>query len=485
MGVSPFPQPPRPKTLEEALALNDVLLAYIRKLEARIEALEHRLDQNSRNSSRPPSTDPPHLKRTPKRSPSGRRPGGQPGHEGHQRVLFPSDKVTSDKDHWPGQCEDCGRLLPVGAARVDAADPHRWQRVELPDEPAKVHEDRYHGQGCPCCAHVTWAKPPDGKPPAAFGPRLVATLAVLSGAYRLSKRAMQAVLRELFGIEMSLGAISSCEEAASEAVAAPVEEARRYVREQPVLNADETSWRERAQRVWLWVAVTTYVTVFWILPRRNKVSAQEVLGAFCGTLGTDRYVAYDHYPLERRQFCWAHLEREFEAMRLRRGRIGRLGRQLLALADRMFQWWYGVRKGAMSRTTFQRKMRPLQAEFEVLLEQGVRSRDAKVHALCWDLWFRSEALWTFVRVEGVEPTNNAAERAVRHAVLWRKSSFGTWSERGSRFVERMLTVTATLRQQHRGLLPYITQAIAAHSHGLPSPSLLPDRSIVVPVPQAA
>jgi transposase len=471
--------------LEEALAVNEFLLAYIRKLEARIEELERRLGQNSQNSSRPPSTDPLDVKRSPKKPPSGRKPGGQPGHEAHQRVLLPPERVTSSRDHWAKECEECGQPLPVGGERQDAGEPQRFQTVDVPEVQPKVHEERFHGQACPCCAHVTWAKPAGGEPPPAFGPRLVATLAVLSGVYRLSKRALQAVLREFFHVEMSLGAISVCEEAASEAVAAPVEEARQHVREQPVLNADETSWKEKARRVWLWVAVTAYVTVFWILPRRNKVSAQEVLGAFCGTLGTDRYVVYDDYPLARRQFCWAHLRREFEALRLRGGSIGRLGRELLALSDRMFQWWYRVRMGSLARSTFQQKMRPLRVEVEALLEKGVRSRDAKTHALCWDLWNRSEALWTFVDVEGVEPTNNAAERAVRQAVLWRRSSFGTWSERGSRFVERMLTVAATLRRQQRPVLDYVMRAVSAHRHGVLAPSLLPDPITVTPAAQAA
>jgi transposase len=483
--VSRFPQPPRPKTLEEALALNDFLLAYIRKLEARIEDLERRLGQNSQNSSRPPSTDPPDLKLAPKRPPSGRKPGGQPGHEGHQRVLLPPEKVTSSKDHWATECEDCRQRMPTGAAREDVGEPHRLQTVELPEIQPKVHEDRYHGQACPCCAHVTWAKPAAGETPPAFGPRLVSTLALLSGAYRLSKRAIQAVFRELFHIEISLGAISACEDAASEAVAAPVEEARQYVRQQPVLNADETSWKQRAQLVWLWVAVTAWVTVFWILPRRNRVSAHEVLGAFCGTLGTDRYVAYDDYPVEQRQFCWAHLDREFEAMRQRGGAAGPLGKAFLSQSGQMFQWWHKVRKGRMSRATFQRRMGPLQTAVQALVVRGLRSPDAKTAALCADMYLRWQALWTFVHVEGLEPTNNSAERAVRHAVLWRRSSFGTWSERGSRFVERMLTVAATLRQQRREVLDFLTRAVSAHRQGTASPSLLPDRSVLALAAQAA
>lgn len=459
-----------PQTLEEAHAL-------ILKLLDRIEALERRLGMNSHNSSRPPSSDPPEMPRFPKKKPSGRKPGGQPGHDGHQRVLFPAEQVTSGEDLWAGECEYCGRALPKGRGRVDAGDPQREQTVELPKTPPLVHERRCHGQECPFCRHVTWAKPSGGPLPA-FGPRLQATIAILTGAYRLSKRAAQVVLRECFGIELSLGAVSKCEDHVSAAVAKPVDQARDFVRSQAALHVDETSWKERAKRVWLWVAVAACVTAFWILPRRNKRAAQVVLDGFTGTLGSDRYVVYEDHPLRHRQLCHAHLRREFAALAERKGSIRRLGRQLLAASDRMFEAWYDFKDGRIARATLQRKLAPIRREVERLLWRGGRLRDEKVAGLCSDLYLRRQALWTFAREPGVDPTNNAAEQALRHAVLWRRSSFGTWSERGSRFVERMLTVVATLRQQGRSVEAWLTEAVRAHQHGNRLPSLLPDRNSV-------
>lgn len=482
--MSPLPPRIHPPTLEECWALIDRLFEMLeaeraanKELRARVEELERRLGMNSRNSSRPPSSDPLGLPRFPKKNPSGRKPGGQPGHEGHQRALLPPERVTSSEDLWPDECEHCGRALPKGRCRVDAGEPIREQTIELPEVVPVVHERRCHAQACPSCGHVTRAKPPEGRLPT-FGPRLQATIALLTGAYRLGKRAVQVVLRECFGVELSLGAVSKCEEQVSAAVAGAVDEARAFAREQPVLHVDETSWKERARRVWLWVAVTAWVTVFWVLPRRNKRAAQRVLDGFEGTLGSDRYIVYEDYPLGRRQLCHAHLRREFAAMAERKGRIGRLGRQLLNASDRMFEIWHDFQQGRITRATLRRKLGPIRREIERLLWRGGRSTDEKVAGFCSDLYLRREALWTFARVEGVEPTNNAAERALRHPVVWRRSSFGTWSDRGSRFVERMLTVVATLRQQARGVLAWLTQAVEAHHHGARPPSLLPRRRFV-------
>jgi transposase len=466
-----------PQTLEEAHAL-------ILRLFERIEALEQRLSQNSHNSSRPPSSDPPNVTRFPKKPASGRKPGGQPGHEGHQRTLLPPERVTSADDRWAGKCEHCGRELPKGRGRSDADEPRRQQTIELPEMQPLVHECRCHGQACPDCGHVTWAKPPDGQVPA-FGPRLQATIAILTGAYRLSKRAVQVVMRECFGIELSLGAVSNCEDAASAAVAGPVDEAREFARSRPAMHVDETSWKQRAKRVWLWVAVTACVTAFWILPRRNKRCAQVVLSGFDGTLGSDRYAVYEDHPLEQRQLCHAHLRREFAALAERRGGLGRLGRELLEASDRMFDAWYDFKDGRIRRSTLQRKLVPIRRQVERLLWRGGQSTDVKAAGLCQDLYFRRQALWTFARVPDVAPTNNAAEQALRHAVLWRRSSFGTWSERGSRFVERMLTVVATLRQQGRSVATWLTQAVQAHQHGDRLPSLLPDPDLATIISHAA
>jgi len=222
------------------------------------------------------------------------------------------------------------------------------------------------------------------------------------------------------------------------------------------------------------VAVTSLVTVFVVRMSRGGQVARELLGeTFAGLLVTDRYSAYNWYPVRWRQVCWAHVLRDFEAMRDRGGRSEEIGRALLAQAHQMFTWWHRVREGTLKRATFRSYMTPLRREVERLLEVGSRCGVPKTAGTCRDILKRREALWTFVQVEGVEPTNNTAERSIRPGGLWRKGSFGTQSAEGSRFVESMMTVVATLKQQQRNVLEYLTAACEAALRGEAAPSLLP------------
>jgi transposase len=283
-------------------------------------------------------------------------------------------------------------------------------------------------------------------------------------------------MADLFGIAMSLGTIPHLEQATVQAVAAPVADAQAYVRAQPTAHLDETGWREGRMRAWLWVAVTAWVTVFVVRLSRGAKVAQELLGErFCGILVTDRWSAYTWYPTRWRQVCWAHLLRDFEAMIERGGRSQAIGEALREQARQMFHWWHRVRDGTLTHAQFRVLMRPLRRQVARLLKAGQTCGVPKTEAVCREISKLYEALWTFVRVAGVEPTNNAAERAIRPGVLWRKGSFGTQSAEGSRFVEAMMTVVATLRQQHRNVLAYLTDACQAAYTGEPAPSLLPCR----------
>jgi transposase len=295
-----------------------------------------------------------------------------------------------------------------------------------------------------------------------------------TGAYRLAKRTTPQMMDEGFNLPLSVGTISQLERATTAAVAAPLEEARAYVHAQAVAHLDETSWRQGDQSAWLWVAVTTWVTVFVVRLSRGGHGARELLGkTFAGILVTDRYSAYNWYPGRWRQLCWAHLIRDFAAMRDRGGCSEALGEALLGQASQMFTWWHRVREGTLQRSTCRSYMTPLRREVERLLEAGSRCDVPQTAGTCRDILKRRQALWTFVQITGVEPTNNAAERAIRPGVLWRKSSFGTHSAEGSRFVESMMTVVATLKQQQRTVLEYLTTACEAALRGEEAPSLLP------------
>jgi transposase len=452
--------------------------AYIRALEARVatlegmmEAVQEQLTQTSRNSSRPPSSDPPHHER-PRRPRSQRRRGGQPGHPGHTRTLIPVDEVDEVVVLKPEQCTQCQAPL-LG----DDPTPWRHQVIEIPPMKPVVTEYQWHQLVCAACGEITRAPWPEGVPSGTYGPRVQATVSLYTGAYRLSKRTTQQMMDEVFGVPMSVGTIGPLEQATTAAVAAPVEEARRYVHEQAVAHLDEPSWRQGGKRAWLWVAVTCWVTVFVVRMSRGGHVARELLGeTFAGILVTDRYSAYNWYPVRWRQLCWAHVLRDFEAMRGRGGRSEEIGDALLAQAHQMFTWWHRVRQGTLKRSTFRSYMTPLRREVERLLEAGSRCGVSKTVGTCRDILKRREALWTFVQVEGVEPTNNTAERSIRPGVLWRKGSFGTQSEEGSRFVESMMTVVATLKQQQRNVLEYLTAACEAALRGEAAPSLLPARA---------
>jgi transposase len=462
---------PRDARIAELERQLSAALARIEQQDARIAELEARLRSTSRNSSKPPSSDPPGA--PPRKSePTGRKPGGQPGHKGHKRELLPPDKVSEVVAvPAPERCTGCtGPLL-----RLEGASPARvHQVVELPRVVPEVKQYELHAGWCAGCNAWRCAPLPAGVPEGNFGPRLTGFIALATGRLRLSKRLVQELLEDVLGVELGLGSVSNLEQTVSRALEAPVQEARAYVQTQPAVHQDETGWWQKHARAWLWVASTAAVAVFLIVNSRGKAVAQAMLGEhFRGTLISDRWCAYNWVHVLNRQVCWAHLVREFEGFIERGGQAKRLGELLLAEVFVMFEWWHLARDGLLQRATFQRKMRPLMREVERLLAEAADVCPKKVAGTAREILKLKDALWTFVYTQGVEPTNNLAERDLRHAVIWRKTSFGTQSEDGSRFVERILTAVMSLRKQERNVLDYLTTALEAQLHGTPAPSLLP------------
>lgn len=451
------------------------LIVRVRALEAEVADLREQVNRNSRNSSQPPSSDGSEVPPKPRRgAKSGRKRGGQPGHRGTTRKVVLLEQVKESHDVKPQVCRRCGHAL-VG----EDPEPYRHQVTEIPPVVAEVTEYRLHTLACPQCKAETRAELPSGVPQGAFGPRLQAMMSLLSGRYRLSKRQTTEAMGDFFQADVGLGSVPALEQRTSQAISSAVDEAREYVQAQPVVNMDETGWREANRRAWLWVAATPLVTVFLIRCSRGGKVAREMLNeTFQGIVGSDRWSAYNWLLTLLRQLCWAHLLRNFQAFVERGGASQCLGEALLAQADLMFQWWHKVRDGTMSHATFQEKMLTVQDKVGELLRQGTTCEHSKTAGTCRDILKREEALWTFVRVEGVEPTNNLAERQVRSGVLWRKTSFGTQSEAGSRFAERIMTAVATLRQQQRNVLDYLTAACDAANRGKPAPSLLPGNAAI-------
>jgi transposase len=304
---------------------------------------------------------------------------------------------------------------------------------------------------------------------------MVAMVTLLTGWFRLSKRNAQEALQMLFGADISLGAVSKCERRTSEAVAGAVAEAREYVANQPVRYADETTWREAGRKAWLWVASTPWVAVFLIQGHRAKECAHQLLGKIQGILVTDRMLSYKFWPMQQRQICWAHLVREFRAWaEEKQGSYPHLiGTAILSQTDTMFRLWHRVQQGTLTRATFQKRMIPIRRKIERELKKGAHCGFLRFGGKCRDILEHRQALWTFVHVQGVEPTNNEAERALRHAVILRKTSFGTDSPRGSRFLERMLSVVTSLRKQGRNPFDFLVESCRARMNRTPAPPIIP------------
>jgi transposase len=465
---------PIPKDLWDLIppAAQAALLALLGNLQSELLALRQqvadlsaRLGQNSQNSSRPPSSDAPAVKRPPPREPSGRRRGAQPGHEPHHRPLLSPDEEIPRK---PTACRRCGEAL----AGTDL-QPLRHQVIELPPIKPLVTEYQLHRLVCPRCGTSTCATLPDGVPSGQQGPRLQALLAVLTGAYRLSKDQAETLCGDLFAIPVCPGTICNLEQDTTAALEPVVEPLREYVKTQHA-NMDETGWREEGKRAWLWVAVTALVAVFHICRSRGSAVARSLLGpGLHWVVTSDRYSAYKWLALRRRQLCWAHLRRDFQAMIDRDNAGSAIGMELLIFSDDVFYWWYRVRDGTLKRSSMRTCIAEQRPWLRDLLERGTVCGCAKTAAVCRELLKLEPALWTFLRREGVEPTNNAAERALRHAVLWRKSSYGTASVKGSRYVATILSVVATCRCQGRNVLEFVTECCQARLQGRAAPSLLP------------
>jgi transposase len=456
-----------------ALAAENALLrSQVATLTAQVAALTARLGQSSANSSRPPSSDPPR-KPSPPPTPSGRRPGGQPGHPGHGRALVDAEQVAQIITCVPTACRGCGAALPDVAAADDPAMV-RHQVWELPPVAVTVTEYRLAARRCGGCGQTTRAALPKGVTADGCGPRLTAVSATLSGRYRLSKRETAACLGDVFGAAVSVGTVSVLEQTVSAALAPVVAAVAAAIPREPVVNMDETPWREARRRVWLWTVVAAGLTLFQIHASRGGAVAQALLGeAWSGIVGSDRGTMYSWLARERRQVCWAHLKRNFQTLVDWGPGPRPLGAQLLAIEAEVFRHWHRYRAGELDRAGLQAALAPVQAAMTEALRAGATTGHPVAQSLCRALQGLEPALWTFVTVPGVEPTNNRAEQALRPAVLWRKGSFGTHSPAGSRFVERMLTVTASCRKQDRPLLTFLEDAVRAARTGTPPPSLLP------------
>ncbi len=447
------------------------LTAKVEVLEVLVKKLVEQQSRNSTNSNLPPSSDGPggsSAKSSKKPSKKGGKRGGQAGHKGSHRELVPADQVHERIDMFPARCDDCHEAL----LKTPDPDPTRHQYIELAPLLPHVTEFRRHEVCCPSCGHWTRAHYDDDVIPRyAFGPRVAAVATLLTGVYHLSRRSTVRLLQELLGLRISTGSVSNLERRMSVAVEPAVEEAWAEAQSAPVKHVDGTTWLQVGVILALWTIATAGVTVFKILSNgQGDTLERELLTSTKGVLVSDRASALKFWAMHLRQICWAHLLRKFVSFTERDGPTRTLGRELLDCARIIFAYWYDFKEGRLTREQLAARIAPVRADFERTLRRAIDANIKGLSGSCSDMWEHREALWTFVVVDGVEPTNNHAERELRAFVLWRKRSFGAQSERGHRFAERLMTIAHTARKQGRDVLAFLV-ACASRVDDEPMPSL--------------
>jgi len=472
-------------TPESIQALVMYLIGENQRLQVRVSQIEEHLRQNSQNSSKPPSQDGFGKKARTEPRASQKKRGGQTGHQGNQPTFYELSSEDVIENHVPEVCRRCGIELTG-----DDPAPYRHQILEIPPLRTQITEHRLHQLNCPHCGTATRAKLPSGIGASQYGERLSAIVALLSSDHYQSHRKVQTLLNRLFGIELSIASVNRLRHEVSEAVLLPVQAAQAFVQQSAFMHSDETSFSQgnsdgnnpEGKKGWLWTLVTASVILFEVALSRSSAIAKSLIGEdYSGIVISDRYSGYSWVDESHRQLCWAHIKRDLTAMSERTGVSQDIGFALLRRQKRLFRLWHQVRDGTLSRTDFQVKVALLRRGFKAELAAAVtllsspreKTPLAKTLRTCQELLKWESALWTFVEHSGIEPTNNAAEQALRPAVIWRRLSFGSQSEAGSQFVARMLTVITTLKVQRRDVIEFLTQACKAARFGDPMPSLLP------------
>jgi transposase len=443
--------------------------AVLVTMHQRLAKLEEQLQLNSGNSSQPPSSDKPRHQREKKgKLPSGKKRGGQPGHKGQSRPLVPPEAVREFRMYKPEFCEHCGETLSG-----DDPSPVRWQVTDLPPITPVVIEHQVHRLRCGCCGQSTRGQLPPEVTRSQFGPGVTAVVGWLIGQERLSKRQVKRVLQTVFGIQMAVGSGVARQQEISDSLAEVYETVQAHVHQAAHRNIDETPWREGWQRAWLSSVATPAATLFRVADKRDAAVAQALLGASTDQVSTsDRFTAYNWLDDERHQTCWAHLLRTWRRFQLRDGPSAQVGGMLEIHTDYLLHRWRELQRRHLSWFDFLAEVPQHQRAIHHWLEIGARLDHKTTAATCRRLLRHQPMLWTFTRYAGGAPTNNAVERALRHGVIWRKLCYGTASERGSRFVERLLTVIATTHQQGHDVLNFLSAALHAYRHGEVGPPLL-------------
>lgn len=449
---------------------NAIFAEQIKILTEQVDELTRQLNKNSSNSHKPPSSDGVGRRkstRKPKKR-SARKRGGQPGRKGSKREMLEAELVDAIVNIFPEVCEFCLERPP----EVISSAPYRHQVVDLLEKNGgrSVTEYRCHAVACQCGQVVS--APVSQAPQHAFGPRLSAVVCLLSGTYQMSRRQVRVALKELYGIAMSLGSVSNIEGRMSEALKTASDEAMAHVENSAVKHADETSFLRDSLRCSAWVFANALVSVYRIVDDGKRISLRANLRKVKGILVSDRASVFLYWPMFRRQICWSHLLRTFTDFSERDGPAGQFGKELIEYCELVFHYWREHRAGRLADADYKRWISSVQENMKPCLQRATKANLKYVSGSCENLLAHWDAMWTFVENAAVDPTNNHAERELRRLVLWRKRSFGSQSERGDRFVERILTVTQTMRKKAGDTLGFLQQSFLSHIANASAPSLL-------------
>jgi len=452
------------RKLQQEQALRARAEGELREVRQALKQLEQARRPTASNSSLPPSANPIGARPPVTKQPTGRKPGGQVGHAGKTRTLLPEDRVNHVLEHRPPACGHCKAAIdPQSPGEVTG----RHQVAELPPVAVVISEHQSLACRCGHCGHVTRGTIPQDVTASCTGPRLSAAIALFGASLKGSKRAVAQMMTEVLGCPMALGSVCARERELSHSLAAPYDQLVAAAAGSKVKYVDETGWKLRGKSRWLFVSADADQTVFRVEKARTRPAFKALLGGGKprGVFCTDRAGIYDMLDLSKRGLCWAHLKRDFVAAIERGGAGESAAAQMLAVCREVFELWRRFRKKEVSRRGLKEGVEPLRRRMRLALQEGAACGKNKTAGLCRSLLKREAALWKFASTPGLEPTNNLAERMLRPAVIWRKKSFGSASQGGCRYVERVLSVMATLRQRGRPTLEYLAAAIAAHRQG--------------------
>ena len=449
------------------LQTNELLklaLKTIVELEAKVKKLEEQINKNSSNSSKPPSTDT--KGNTEKHERKERKPRA-----GKARPPFPPERI----DHRV-ECsrENCPHCNSNNLQQLNQA-PFIWQQAELPNARAIVTEFQCLRYACKECGIRSTGDLPEGVPFSSFGPKLMAFTACLTGRFHMAKRDAIQLIQDLYGIDISEGSVINVEENISHALEEPYERIRKFVVERSLIrHFDETSWRDSGNRKCVWICTTSVAACYRIDPQRSQDAFKRLVGTHMKTPSvTDRYSAYNALDGPR-QYCLAHLIRNFHFFAERKEYDGEVGAKIENELRKACGIHAQMKAGIINKQQYAMRVRHSQKRLEDFLTDGHANCSDDLASLCNRLLDEFEHLWTFSRIEGMEPTNNMAERDLRKVVLWRKKSYGTRSQRGQQFVQTITSVVETLKKNGRNVLEFLTEAVLAFYHRQAAPYIAPN-----------